>query len=131
MILLLRKYLLSILFVLITLVLCFMNVAPLPAPPVVNFDKFVHSVLFLGLAGVIFFENTNYLRTSITQKRIFWGTFLFPVALGGAIEIAQGALTVTRSGDWYDFLFDIIGAIVGWGIALGINLLLKKKAMEN
>jgi len=83
--------------------------------------------MFLALAGVIFFDNTRYLRFPISKARIFWGTFLFPVALGSLIEILQADLTTYRTGDWFDFLFDTLGALTGWGIALLINYYLLKK----
>ena len=124
---LLKKYWLSITVIIIIFVGCFMNTAPLPAPPVINFDKIVHSILFLGLAGVLFFDSTRYLRSSMSKIRIFLLIFLFPVAIGGFIEIIQEYFTKTRSGDWYDFLFDVIGALIGWGIALLINSRLSKR----
>jgi len=126
---LLKKYLLSILVLLIIFILCFMNTSPLPAPPVKNFDKLVHVIMFLGLAGVVFFDNTRYLRFPISNRRIFWGSFLFPLLLGGLIEIMQAYLTRYRSGDWFDFLGDAVGIVLAAGIALLINryFLLKKK----
>ena len=122
----LKKFWLSILVILIIFILSFINTSSLPAPPIVNFDKVVHSILYLGLSGVIFFDNTHYLRFPITKSRIFFGTFLFPVILGGLIEIMQADLTTYRSGDWFDFLFDVVGALVGWGIALLINRYLSR-----
>jgi VanZ family protein len=106
-----------------------MDTTPLPSPPMINFDKLVHTVMFLGLSGVIFFDNTNYLRNPISKKRIFWSIFLFPVILGGLIEIIQEYFTATRSGDWFDFLFNILGSLLGMGIALLINryYLMRKK----
>ena len=129
MIVFLKKYWLSTLFLLAIFILCFINTTSLPAPPTLNFDKIVHAILFLGLSGVIFFDNTGYLRFPISKVRIFLTSFLFPVAIGGLIEILQSYLTKTRSGDWFDFLFDGIGAFFGWGIALLINryFLLRKK----
>jgi len=125
---LLKKYWLSTFVLLIILVLCFMKTSSLPAVPVKNFDKAVHALMFLCLSGVVFFDNTRYLRFPISKVRIFWGTFLFPIALGGLIEILQAYLTDYRTGDWFDFLFDIVGALIGWGIASLINrYLLKKK----
>jgi VanZ family protein len=121
MIALLKKYWVSILFVTAIFILCFMNTAPLPSPPVQNIDKYVHSLLFLGLSGVIFFDNTSYLRKAISNVRIFLSSFLFPVLLGGVIEIMQTFLTSTRSGDWMDFLFDGIGAFLGMVISWLIN----------
>ena len=128
MIVLLKKYWISILVILVIFVLCFMNTAPLPVPQVQNFDKWMHTLMFLGLSGVVFFDDTGYLRFPISKMRILWISFLFPVAVGGLIEIMQAHLTVTRTGDWFDFLFDAIGAIFGMGIALLINrcFLMKK-----
>jgi VanZ family protein len=107
-----------------------MNPSSFPKVSVRNIDKVVHTIMFLGLAGVIFFDSTRYLRVPISNKRLFLGVFLFPALLGGLIEILQGALTTTRSADWFDFLFDVIGALLGVGIALLINryFLEKKKA---
>jgi len=128
MIYLLKKYWLTALVLLIIFVLCFMKTSSLPAPPVRNFDKAVHALMFLCLSGVIFFDNTRYFRFPISKMRIFWSTFIFPIALGGLIEIMQADLTTYRSGDWFDFLYDIVGALIGWGIASLINrYLLRKK----
>jgi VanZ family protein len=54
---------------------------------------------------------------------------MLPIIMGGLIEILQEYLTQTRSGDWFDFLFDVVGALLGWGIVLLINrrLILIKK----
>jgi len=121
MIKILKKYLLSILVILTIFILCLMNTEPLPPSPMTNFDKLVHTVMFLGLSGVIFFDNTGYLRFPISKIRIFLSVFLLPVAIGGLIEIMQEYLTITRSGDWFDFLFDTLGALFGMMIAFIIN----------
>lgn len=125
----LKKYWLTTIYVLIIFFLCFMNPTSLPKSPMRNFDKIVHVLLYLGLSGVVFFDSTNYLRFPISKIRIFLGSFLFPIALGGLIEILQNYFSKTRSGDWFDFFSDEIGAIIGWVIAMLINyyLLLKKR----
>jgi len=123
----LKKFWLSALVIIIILFLCFMNTSSFPKIAVRNIDKAVHTIMFLGLSGVIFFDNTRYLRFPISKIRIFWSVFIFPVALGGLIEILQADLTNTRSGDWFDFLYDIIGALIGWGIASLINRYLLRK----
>ena len=92
-----------------------------------NFDKLVHTLLFLALSGVLFFDNTSYLRLPISKMRILFASFLFPVAIGGLIEILQAYLTTTRSGDWFDFIFDGLGAFLGLGIALLINPFIAKR----
>jgi len=128
---LLKKYGFSLLVITIIFILCFMNTKSLPSVPVQNFDKTVHAIMFLGLACVIFFDNTRYLRYPISTIRILLGTFLFPVALGGLIEIMQTFLTTTRTGDWFDFLFDGIGAFVGCIIALLTNYLFLQREPQD
>jgi VanZ family protein len=118
---LLKKYWLTILLLVVIFILCFINPSDFPKAPVYNFDKIVHALMFMGLSGVIFFDNTRYLRSRISEIRIFSGTFLFPVAIGGLIEILQRYLTKTRTGDWMDFLYDVIGVIIGMEIAFIIN----------
>jgi VanZ family protein len=102
-----------------------MNTQELPAAPMTNFDKLVHLIMFMGLSGIIFFENTRYLRKQIGKQRIIWGSFVFPTLFSGAIEIGQEYLTTCRTGDWMDFLFDAIGAGIGLGICWLINKRLK------
>jgi VanZ family protein len=85
------------------------------------FDKLAHALMFLGVSGVIFFDDTRYFRQTTTLRRIFFGSFLFPVFFGGIIEIGQEYATSYRSGDWVDFLFDVMGIAAGFLICLLIN----------
>jgi VanZ family protein len=103
-----------------------MNTAPLPSVPMTNFDKIVHLLMFLGLSGVVFFDNTKYCRRRISYQRLVLGSFLFPVVFSGLIEIIQEYFTTNRTGDWMDFLFDGIGGLLGLAICLKINSRLKK-----
>jgi VanZ family protein len=119
------KYWLSILFNLIILTLCLINTSQIEAPPITNFDKLVHFLMFMGISGAIFFDNTSYFRKRISLLRILLGSFLFPVIFGGIIEILQAFLVQSRSGDWMDFLFDTTGAFLGILICLLINRMLK------
>ncbi|MDR2683520.1 MAG: VanZ family protein [Dysgonamonadaceae bacterium] len=114
----------------VILVLCFINVEMAPAAPMTNFDKLAHAVMFAGLSGVVFFDNTRYLRRAIRFRRIFSGSFLFPVVFGGLIEIVQGYATPHRSGDWMDFLFDAMGVGVGLLSCWRINRRLNPPANE-
>jgi VanZ family protein len=98
-----------------------MNTEPLPNAPIDNFDKLVHLIMFMGLSGAVFFDNTRYLKQKISLQRIFCGSFLFPTIFSGLIEIMQEHFTTTRSGDWMDFLSDGIGAFLGILICWQIN----------
>ena len=123
-----KKYCISILLVILIIILCLIDTTPLPSPHITNFDKLVHVIMFLSVSGVVFFDNTAYLRFLTSKKRIFFGSFLFPTILAGLIEIMQEFLSATRFGDWFDFFFGVIGTFLGWIISLQINryYLLKK-----
>jgi len=127
MIAILKKYLISISLSAVILYLCFMSVESLPESPMTNFDKIVHFLMFLGLSGVVFFENTGYLRKPTSLQRIVFGSFLFPTLFSGIIELMQEYLSPNRTGDWMDFLFDAIGTFIGLVICLKINQILSLK----
>ena len=116
-----RKFWISIALCIVILVLCFMPTEPLPKVPMTNFDKVVHCLMFWALSGVVFFDNTNYLRRAIERPRILRGSFLFPVLFSGLIEIGQTLFTTYRTGDWWDFFYDVIGAMLGCLSGLLIN----------
>jgi VanZ family protein len=120
-----KKFWISILLCATILFLCFMKTTSLPAPPIVDFDKIVHLLMFLGLSGCIFFDNTSYLRKQISRRRIILGSFLFSTMLSGSIEILQEYCTSYRSGDWLDFLADGMGSFIGALICFFINKRLK------
>jgi len=117
----LKKHWMSIPLCLIILYLCFMDTEPLPKIRISNFDKFVHFVMFLTVSGVVYFENSNYFRRKVSLSKIIISSFFFPVVYGGLIEIGQEYLAPPRSGDWMDFLSNVIGAFAGLIICLLIN----------
>ena len=122
----LKKYWISILIIAIVLVLCFIKLSDIPVQaPMPDFDKLVHVLMLGGVAGAIFFDNSYYFRKRVSGKSIIWGSFVFPIVLGGLIEIGQKYLTTYRSGDWWDFWADIVGIICAYLICLAINRRLK------
>lgn len=77
-------------------------------------------VMYGSLGLVIWWE---YLRQ---HSRIDWlnalvGTVLMPIALGGAMELAQKYLTTFRSGEWLDAVANSIGVLLAAGVALLVN----------
>jgi len=117
----LKRHWISIPLCLLILYLCFMDTQPLPKVRMTNFDKLVHFVMFLTVSGIIYFENTRYFRRKISWWRIMNFSFFFPVVYSGLIEIGQEYLAPTRSGDWMDFLFNVIGTLAGLIICMQIN----------
>ena len=117
----LKTHWMSIPLCLVILYLCFMNTEPLPKVGISDFDKFVHFIMFLTVSGVVYFENSGYFRRKISLWKIINFSFFFPVIYSGLIELGQEYLTSTRSGDWMDFWFNVVGAFVGLMICLLIN----------
>jgi VanZ family protein len=125
---LLKKYCISIAVNSIVLTVCMIKPPEIESLPMTGFDKLVHSILFIGISGTVFFDNTGYLRRKISALRLLNGSLLFPVAFGGLIEILQATLTNTRSGDWMDFLYDVLGSVAGVAVCYLINRKLKANA---
>lgn len=75
-------------------------------------DKWTHMVMYGVLTLVIWFD---YKRSH--QQYSFWRlltfAFLAPIAMGGALELAQAYLTTCRSGEWLDFAANSIGVCIG------------------
>ena len=111
----------SIPLCLVILYLCFMNTQSLPEVNVLGIDKLTHVIMFLGLSGVIYFENSSYFRKKVSLRIIFIYSFIFPTIYSGLIEIGQEYLSPFRAGEWMDFLSDVIGTSLSLMICLLIN----------
>lgn len=115
-----KKYPLSCLCVIVIWILC---LVPIPETPLSNInmiDKWTHLVMYGGWCGVLWIEYGFHHHT-INKKRAFLYVFIFPILMGGAIEIVQQYCTGgNRSGDFIDFVADAIG--VALGALIGIPL---------
>lgn len=117
-----RFYPLTLLSVAVTAVVCLMPISEPPLADVPFMDKWTHFVLFGGIAAVALLELAMN-RRLLTH----WGWLapLLAAAYGGLIEVMQAECTTTRSGDWYDFLADVVGvaliAPVAYAVCRKIN----------
>lgn len=82
-----------------------------------NIDKLAHFCMYVGLCSVLWFEHLRSHR-NIKCRKVLLGTIIAPVLFSGIIEIVQSFLTEHRSGDWLDFLFNILGVLVAAVIGL-------------
>lgn len=97
-----------------------MSVPRTPLDNVTLIDKWVHTTMYLGTCGTIWYE---YLRRhrrkcdigggwryEINKCRLFVLAWLAPVVMSGLIEVLQTTCTGgRRSGDWLDFVANSIG----------------------
>lgn len=67
--------------------------------------------MYFGLAGVASFNYIYARKGKIIILKLVVFAILIPIIYGGIIEIIQDEYFPERSGDWYDFLADILGAL--------------------
>ena len=106
-----------------TIVILFVSLVPIPETPlsgITLIDKWTHIGLYSVLGLTVaheYFHNYKH----VTRKGMFLGVWLLPTLLGGAIELLQAYCTNgNRSGEWLDFVADMVGC----SLALVIGTLL-------
>jgi VanZ family protein len=78
-----------------------------------NIDKIVHFGMYFLMMSVIIIEHRKSIRNPVNLFLMA----LIPLVYGVLMEILQLTLTSTRSGDFYDGLFDaagILASVILW-----------------
>lgn len=75
-------------------------------------DKVVHFMMFFAMAFAYHFDFRRG-KKPVDEARLMGWIFVSLSAFGGLIELAQWKMLMGRSGDWYDLLADIAGAVYG------------------
>lgn len=98
-----------------------------PKIPIWQFDKLVHSIVYavLSITLIIAF----YKDYTIPPKKIITLLLIifFGIFYGGVMEILQHYIFINRSGNWYDFIANTFGTILGVILFPFINKLLPIK----
>ncbi len=81
------------------------------------FDKAVHFLMYFLLSAIYVYESSK--NKSLSVFLINFKSVVYCALLAGAVELAQGMLTTTRSADFWDFLAGVAGAIMGC-LAIGL-----------
>lgn len=123
----LKEYLLSML---VTVIIIVLSILPIPEKaPMSDFpliDKWVHMVMYGGLAFIMWFDHVVRSGKMMSRNYVLW-MVLYPIVLGGLMELVQAFFTTCRSGDWIDFEADAIGTAIGIGLSLLANKLWAEK----
>lgn len=123
------KYLKSVMATALVLYLSFASPSEfrkLPPIHIPHADKFVHFGMFLILGLVLCYDFFKAHRhTHFSVSKFIAVCVLYPITLGGVIEIVQETWFYPRSGEWLDWLADIMGII----FALIVIIFLKKKGI--
>ena len=110
-----RSYRKSIIF---TACILFLSFAP-PSdfngvPTFPNEDKLVHIFLYTCLTILLIFGFKNYKGSTDNKLSFVLYCLLFPVILGGLVEILQPMYFAPRTAEWLDWFSDITGVLIGW-----------------
>jgi len=104
----------NILSIITALVILYLSLAPsdtFDKVSVFNFpnvDKVVHLCMYFGLTIVLLYEN----RSTLKSNRSLFLLAIIPFAYGVLIEFLQSWLTLTRHGEFFDAVFDLLGVLV-------------------
>ncbi len=99
-----------------------LSVVPIPDVPDVAdvplFDKWVHMLMYAFVALAVWFDCYR----SRADRRLTWGVaagaVVWPILLGGGLELWQAYLTTCRSGEWLDFYADTVGTLLALPVGL-------------
>lgn len=102
----------AIAWTIVIITLSFIRLPERQGPELIPYaDKIVHLVLYYVLGLLLGKEGSD--------KRI---AAVYIILLGALIEIGQQELTTYRSGDYVDFLMDLVGGYLGLYLKDVINL---------
>jgi VanZ family protein len=126
-----RKYIkeqpLSIIIALAIWVLCMIPIPETPLDNIKMIDKWTHLVMYSSIVIVIMIEYGRR-KEKVNWVHLLIGGLALPILMSGAIELAQAYLTNgVRSGDWRDFLANMIGALIGSIIGIPLALYLSSR----
>lgn len=101
---------------LLILVLCLTPGDQLPEVGIINVDKAVHAGMFGALTWL--YAKGFFAQTAIPflSSHALINAFWVATSFGGLVETLQAHLDINRSGDWLDFLFDVLGAALISGL---------------
>lgn len=88
-------------------------------------DKWTHFVMYGGLACAAWFDIYRS-KTQVPTAGKLLLAIVYPILLGGLMELAQAYLTTCRNGDWLDFIANTIGAVIAIPIGGVIKRLLAR-----
>lgn len=110
----LKNYWKSLIIVAVILHLSFASPSEFKQIPTFeNEDKLVHFLMYAGLAIALIYD---YQRAKTNNSLILYRLIciVFPIFLGGIIEILQPIYFAPRTASWLDWVADILGVLAGW-----------------
>lgn len=89
-------------------------------------DKVVHAIMFGALAGALYTDINRRKGGYAQGVRVAIICAVVSSLVGGEIEFIQQSMNAGRSGEWLDFVADIVGAFAGSFAAIPVYRWLEK-----
>ena len=88
------------------------------AKPIVGFDKVVHIFMYAGFAFACLWGYRKQFVSNGTdyQQHALLLAVIISIGYGGLTELMQEFLVPSRTGDWFDFLSDSLGTLLGTSV---------------
>lgn len=86
---------------------------PSVLPISVGNDKLIHALMYAGLSLLLMIGVGEKGCDRWGYDLLVWGVASL---YGGVLELLQAYCTISRTGDWLDWISDVVGAIVGIGL---------------
>lgn len=126
-----KQYTLSFICMVVIWILCLVPIPETPLSQINMVDKWTHIVMFGGWCTVLWLEYGLHHQV-INMKRTIPYAIIFPILMGGLIEIVQQTCTGgNRSGDFIDFIADAIGVAMGAAIGIPLVLMISKRNKDS
>jgi len=85
-------------------------------PTFENEDKLVHILMYLGLVFILILDFSSALKKIEIKSFVYISLcIIFPIILGGLVEILQPMYFAPRTASWFDWFADIAGVLIAWG----------------
>ena len=83
--------------------------------PVVGLDKVAHILMYAGFTfACLWGYRKQFVSNGLAyKKRAVLLAIVISIAYGGLTEMIQEHIVPTRTGDWFDFVADSIGTVLG------------------
>ena len=109
---LLRRFPMVVAMTIFILVVSLIPIPETPLSSITLIDKWTHIGLY-AILGMVVAHEYFHNQKPVTPKGMFLGVWLLPSLLGGAIELLQAYCTNgNRSGEWLDFVADMVGCTI-------------------
>lgn len=90
-----------------------------------NADKIIHFLMF-SVLGFVFYHNFQQNQNRFSKTTALLICLAYPALIGLFTELVQDIFIPLRSGDFIDWLFDLLGTLAGFSLA---QIIFSKKSI--